>query len=79
MFDKIFISKEYFLIQIHGLTKQFDKFSSSKNVKNIILKGRIFGIPGLINHFDEFGTLISWKFVCIFVNVEIGTIFCRKP
>jgi len=22
------------------------------------LKGRIFGIPGSINHFDEFGTLI---------------------
>jgi hypothetical protein len=46
MFDKIFISKEYFFIQIHGLTKQFDKFSSSKYVKNIILKRKDFWNSG---------------------------------
>jgi hypothetical protein len=35
-------------------------------------------MPGLINHFDEFGTLTSRKFVYSFINVEIGTSFCRK-
>jgi hypothetical protein len=66
------------MIQIPGLTNNFINLAQFKKSNKNFLKRRIFGMPGLINHFDEFGTLTSRKFVYSFINVEIGTSFCRK-